>query len=91
MATDLYQVLETSDLPGGVLNIVTGKRDVLIETLAAHDDVEGVWYWGTLEGSAAVERASAGKMKRTWVHYGPPLDGSYAGAAPVLRQRHPDA
>ncbi|HLK57712.1 MAG TPA: aldehyde dehydrogenase family protein, partial [Chthonomonadaceae bacterium] len=69
-ATDFYQVLETSDLPGGVLNIVTGKRDALIETLAGHDEVAAVWYWGSQEGSALVERVSVGNMKRTWVNYG---------------------
>jgi aldehyde dehydrogenase (NAD+) len=69
-ATDLYQVLDTSDLPGGVLNIVTGRRDELAETLAAHDDVEAVWYFGGAEGGAMVERLSAGNMKRTWVDHG---------------------
>ncbi len=69
-ATDLYQVLDTSDLPGGVVNMVTGLRDELAPVLAAHDDVGGVWYFGSAEGSAAVERLSAGNMKRTWVDYG---------------------
>ena len=69
-ATDLYQVLDTSDVPGGVVNIVTGKRDGLAEVLANHDDVDSVWYFGTHEGSAMVERASTGNMKRTWVDYG---------------------
>jgi aldehyde dehydrogenase (NAD+) len=69
-ATDFYQVLDTSDVPGGVVNIVTGKRDELAETLAAHDDVEAMWYFGGAEGSAMVERLSAGNMKRTWVSYG---------------------
>jgi len=69
-ATDLYQVLDTSDLPAGVVNIVTGNRDELAPVLAAHDDVGGVWYFGSAEGSAEVERLSAGNMKRTWVDYG---------------------
>lgn len=69
-ATDFYQVLETSDLPGGVINIVTGMSDELAEVLAAHDDVDGMWYFGSAEGSAAVERLSVGNMKRTWVDYG---------------------
>jgi aldehyde dehydrogenase (NAD+) len=45
-------------------------RDELAETLAAHDDVDAMWYFGTAEGSATVERLSAGNMKRTWVSYG---------------------
>jgi aldehyde dehydrogenase (NAD+) len=66
-ATDLYSVLETSDVPAGVVNIVTGPRDVLAMTLAEHDDVNAIWYHGSAEGSAAVERASASNMKRTVV------------------------
>ncbi len=69
-ATDFYQVLDTSDVPGGVVNIVTGLRDELAPVLAAHDDVEGLWYFGSAEGSATVERLSAGNMKRTWVDHG---------------------
>ena len=38
--------------------------------LAAHDDVDGMWYWGSAEGSADVERRSSGNMKRTWVDHG---------------------
>jgi aldehyde dehydrogenase (NAD+) len=70
--TDFYQVLETSDLPAGVVNIVTGERDALSQVLADHDDVEAVWYFGSAEGSKQVEFASAGNMKRTWVNYGRP-------------------
>lgn len=69
-ATDFYQILETSDVPSGVVNIVTGKREVLVKTLADHLDVDAIWYFGTLAGSKAVEAASAGNMKRTWVNYG---------------------
>jgi aldehyde dehydrogenase (NAD+) len=69
-ATDLYQVLDTSDVPGGVVNIVTGPEDELASVLASHDDVDGVWYFGSTEVSAEVERLSAGNMKRTWVDLG---------------------
>jgi len=67
-ATDLYQVLETSDVPPGVINIVTGARDPLAQVLADHDDVDALWYVGTESGRQAVESASAGNMKRTWTH-----------------------
>ncbi len=73
-ATDFYQVLDTSDLPGGVINIVTGQRDELTEVLANHDDVEGIWYFGSKDGSRLVEHASAENMKRTWVNYGKARD-----------------
>ncbi len=69
-ATELYQVLDTSDVPGGVINIVTGARAELVSVLAAHDDVDGIWYFAEdAGGAAAVERLSAGNMKRTWVGY----------------------
>jgi aldehyde dehydrogenase (NAD+) len=70
LATDLYQVLDTSDVPAGVINILTGRRDELSQVLASHDDVEGMWYFGTAEGSAEVERLSADNLKRTWVDHG---------------------
>ncbi|MDF1502105.1 aldehyde dehydrogenase family protein [Roseisolibacter sp. H3M3-2] len=70
-ATDLYQVLDTSDVPAGVINIVTGARDALAAVLADHDDVDAVWYFGTREGATAVEKASAGNMKRTWAEWAP--------------------
>jgi len=65
-ATDFYQVLETSDVPAGVINIVTGPKDSLAKTLAEHDDVDAMWYFGSPDGVKAVETASAGNMKRTW-------------------------
>ncbi|HUH98963.1 MAG TPA: aldehyde dehydrogenase family protein [Anaerolineales bacterium] len=68
-ATDFYQVLDTSDVPGGVVNIVTGDRDHLTKTLVQHEDVDAVWYFGGAEGSYHVEEESAANMKRTWVGY----------------------
>jgi len=65
-ATDLYQVLDASDVPAGVVNLVTGDRDALAVVLAQHEDVDAVWYFGTREGAAAVERESASNLKRTW-------------------------
>ncbi len=70
LATDFYQILETSDVPAGSFNIVTGSADELAKVLANHDDVDAMWYFGSAEGSKAVEMASAENMKRTWVNYG---------------------
>jgi aldehyde dehydrogenase (NAD+) len=64
--TDFYQVLDTSDVPAGVVNIVTGERDALAKVLAQHDEVDAMWYVGGADGLATVERESAGNMKRTW-------------------------
>jgi aldehyde dehydrogenase (NAD+) len=73
-ATDFYQVLDTSDVPGGVVNIVTGNRDHLTKTLVEHEDVDMVWYFGSQQGSYHVEFESAANMKRTWVSYGQSRD-----------------
>jgi aldehyde dehydrogenase (NAD+) len=70
LATDFYQVLDTSDVPAGVVNIVTGDQDVLADVLARHLDIEGLWYWGSRRGSRMVEEQAAESMKRTWVNYG---------------------
>ncbi|MGL4611524.1 MAG: aldehyde dehydrogenase family protein [Trueperaceae bacterium] len=70
IAADLYQVLDTSDVPGGVINIVTGEQDELAKTLAQHDDIAAMWYVGSKEGSTLVEKASIGNLKATWVNYG---------------------
>src|SRR5438093_96121 len=70
-ATELYTVLEASDLPNGVVNIVTGAKDTLAQVLAEHDDVDAVWYFGNQPAAAQLERASAGNMKRTWVEWQP--------------------
>ena len=68
-ATELYTVLDASDVPAGVINIVTGAKDALAKVLAEHDDVDAVWYFGNQAAGAEVERASAGNMKRTWVEW----------------------
>lgn len=70
IAADFYQLIDTSDVPGGVINIVTGERDILSKTLAEHDGVAALWYFGSKEGSAMVEKASAGNLKATWVSNG---------------------
>ena len=69
-ATDFYQVLETSDVPAGTVNIVTGDKDELAQVLAKHDDIDAIWYFGNKEGCKEIEFLSADNMKRTWVNYG---------------------
>jgi aldehyde dehydrogenase (NAD+) len=70
-ACDLFQVFETSDVPAGVVNIVTGARDVLVKTLVDHMDVQALWYFGSEPiGSYHVEHRSAANLKRTWCNYG---------------------
>jgi aldehyde dehydrogenase (NAD+) len=85
-ATDLYQVFDTSDVPGGVINIVTGGRDTLALVLAEHDDVDALWYVGSNEGRRAVESASVGNMKRTWTHVESDFAVSELPAEEMLRE-----
>ena len=79
IATDFYQVLETSDVPAGVVNIVTGMQDDLAKVIADHDQVEAVWYYGSSEGSKMVELASAANLKRTWTSCGKTTDWYQSG------------
>ncbi|WP_196259388.1 aldehyde dehydrogenase family protein [Pelagibacterium limicola] len=72
--TDFYQVLETSDVPAGVVNIVTGEKSSLAKTLAEHDGVDGVWFAGSTEDSRMVEAASAGNVKQSWTTRGLAFD-----------------
>ncbi len=82
-ATDFYQLLDTSDVPAGTVNIVTGSRDGLAKTLAEHEDVDLVWYFGPADGGAAVERASVSNMKRTWTQ---PATGPLPEVRELLRE-----
>lgn len=70
IALDFYQILETSDVPAGTFNIISGVKDELTDVLAKHDDVDGIWYFGTEIGSKQVELLSTDNLKRTWVNYG---------------------
>jgi aldehyde dehydrogenase (NAD+) len=66
IATDFYQVLETSDVPAGVANIVTGDKRALAVELAKHDAVDAVWVFSSTDLVRDVELASAGNLKQTW-------------------------
>jgi aldehyde dehydrogenase (NAD+) len=88
MATDFYQVVETSDVPAGALNIVTGERHSLAQTLAQHDDVDTLWAFGGAKTAAMAERESVGNLKRTFVDHGRAFDWYAASSEglPFLRQ-----
>ncbi|WP_227269985.1 aldehyde dehydrogenase family protein [Roseobacter weihaiensis] len=75
-ATDFVQVLETSDVPAGVVNILTGPHGDVAGDMAAHMDIDGVWSFGAAPLSEEVERASASNLKRTWVNNGMARDWS---------------
>lgn len=69
-ATDVYQVLDTSDLPAGVVNIVTGTHADLAKPLAGHMDIDAVWSFSSTALSGLIESEAAANLKRTWVNHG---------------------
>jgi aldehyde dehydrogenase (NAD+) len=79
--TDLYSVLETSDVPAGVLNIVTGSAFELTKTLASHEDVDAIWVFGSHELAATAERLSVSNLKRVFTDYGYAVDWKNAAQA----------
>ncbi|MEM6758124.1 MAG: aldehyde dehydrogenase family protein [Pseudomonadota bacterium] len=78
VATDFYQVLETSDVPAGVVNILTGSHAELAPHMAAHLNVDTVWSFSHSDLNAVIEGKAAGNLKRTWVNSG--LDRDWMGA-----------
>ena len=68
IATDFYQILETSDVPAGVVNILTGCHRDLAGPVASHLNLDAVWSFSSSDLSAQIETASAGNLKRTWVN-----------------------
>ena len=67
---DLYQVFETSDLPDGVINIVTGRATELMKTLAEHDGVDAIWCFTDEAGAAAAKTLSVGNLKQVFTNEG---------------------
>ena len=83
-ATDLYQVLDTSDVPGGVVNILTGDHAELAPHMAGHLGVDAVWSFSEAEISTVIETEAAADLKRTWVNHGHGRDWDAANPQPFL-------
>ena len=72
------EVLATSDLPGGVVNLLTGKRAELIEHFASHMDVNALIYAGNdREHLKTLQTLAANNVKRVVT----PKLGDYTGSA----------
>jgi aldehyde dehydrogenase (NAD+) len=71
---DLYQVFETSDLPDGVVNIVTGHAKELLKTLAEHDDVDAIWCFSDESSATTAKALSAGNLKQVFTNEGRAID-----------------
>ena len=67
VATDFYQILDTSDVPAGVVNILTGPHDALAGTMARHMDIDAVWSFSDPALSETIRKGSASNLKRTWI------------------------
>ena len=71
---DLYQLLDTSDLPGGAVNIVTGYTSQLLKVLAEHDDVDAIWCFADEASTAAAKSYSTGNLKQVFTNEGRAID-----------------
>ncbi len=74
IAADLYQLFDTSDVPGGAVNIVTGYASQLLKTLAEHDDIDAIWSFGDEACAAAAKAMSVGNLKQVWTNEGRAID-----------------
>lgn len=67
-AIEFIQVLQSSDLPGGLVNIITGSRDQLTQALANHSVIKAIWYWGSPEGCQYLQYTCSSPLKTLWLH-----------------------
>ncbi len=74
ITADLYQLFDTSDLPGGAVNIVTGYTSQLLKTLAEHDDVDAVWCFADEANAIAAKAFSIGNLKQVFTNEGRSID-----------------
>jgi aldehyde dehydrogenase (NAD+) len=74
IAGDLYSVFDTSDLPGGAVNIVTGYVSQLLKPLAEHDDVDAIWSFADEASAAAAKAMSVGNLKQVFTNEGRAID-----------------
>jgi aldehyde dehydrogenase (NAD+) len=74
IASDLYQVFDTSDLPGGAVNIVTGYTAQLLKALAEHDDVDAIWCFADEASASAAKSYSGGNLKQVFTNEGRSID-----------------
>jgi aldehyde dehydrogenase (NAD+) len=70
IAADLYQLFETSDLPSGAINLVTGRTIELLRVLAEHDNLDALWCYGTDEMCTIAKALSVGNLKQVWTNEG---------------------
>lgn len=74
ITADLYQLFDTSDLPGGSVNVVTGYASQLLKVLAEHDDVDAIWSFGDEANADSAKALSIGNLKQVWTNEGRAID-----------------
>ena len=87
-ALDLYEIFDTSDMPGGVVNILTGGKHHLCKYLSEHQQVNSVWYIYnadlTPEEQTAlqfVKQTNGFSLKRSWLVSGDlPMSNGFVNA-----------
>ncbi|MDA0320488.1 MAG: aldehyde dehydrogenase family protein [Proteobacteria bacterium] len=79
VATEFYQILDTSDVPNGVVSILTGAHGELCDTLAKHMNLDAIWSFSSKDLSKVIETGAALNLKRAWVNYG--VDRDWMGEA----------
>ncbi|MGV6839767.1 MAG: aldehyde dehydrogenase family protein [Planktomarina sp.] len=85
VAMDMFQVLDTSDVPAGVVNILSGPQAALAQTMADHANIEAVWNLSDPSMTVAIETASASNLKRTWTGAAPDDHHAWLEAATELK------
>ncbi|HEV2577066.1 MAG TPA: aldehyde dehydrogenase family protein [Acidobacteriaceae bacterium] len=85
---DLYQVFDTSDLPGGVVNFVAGRPAELGKTLSEHDDVDAIWSFRDEAAASLVKLGSVGNLKQVWTNEGHAIDWFHAPQSQGLWYLH---
>ena len=77
IATSLYQVFETSDIPAGSINILTTKENELNDTLIQHENIHGIWTFSNNKKiRSSVIHGSVSNLKRYWCPKNKTIDWS---------------
>ncbi|XP_073696594.1 aldehyde dehydrogenase family 16 member A1 isoform X2 [Garra rufa] len=67
-ALEFIQVLQASDVPRGLVSIITGGRDQLTQAFANHSVIQSIWYWGSKEGCQFLQYSCVSPLKHLWLH-----------------------
>ena len=67
IASEMYRLLETSDIPEGYINILTSKQDSLNKIISEHESIDGVWLFSESDNERKkVINYSVSNLKRYW-------------------------